>query len=394
MYSDEIKKIEYYKEKIIALYLNDNKIINKDELQKKIDNIDLKLAVFKQGYIENGEILNLKKFNEQKADIYYDLKVLYELAYELAKEKLTFVQAKIDYKINSLQEKAKYYKYRNDLESASIFGKSVYYATNGFNQSYENGDILISLGSLNINSGSYLICQLDCSEVDKKDIIFTFDDLCRVGDYRYNKDLLPITGNYNINNYNFKLKENTSTSFKIEVEKLRPNNNNKYNVFGGKDKIKVYYPSENRTEFINKVANIPFVADKDCQITFYVYGASEINLSINDKYDYKSHDEYEIKSPKKRQKFLYRAQQGFILDFNTDGTLYSEKTTGYIQDESLYSKNGFGTLVDFMLEEIAYGEPIKFKDVVVRIKNAPASFIDINYISIKEAQISELENDY
>ena len=82
-----------------------------------------------------------------------------------------------------------------------------------------------------------------------------------------------------------------------------------------------------------------------------------------------------------------------MLDFSTDGVLYAHKEPGYIKDDQLYSQNGFGTITDFMMEELAFGKPITINDAHVEIENPYSSFYDINYISIKETQVSELDSD-
>lgn len=395
MYKDEIKKVEYYKEQIINEYLKNGKLLSKNEIQQKIDAIDLKLAIFKQGYIYNGETLNLEKFQDQKRDLYKDLKILYELIYETAYDRLSKIQAKLEYKINYLNEITKKYKYRTAIESIGVYGDNVYYATNGFKQYYSNGKIIIDLGSLSIKSGSYLACMLNSNElIHNEKVIFHFDDK-KVNEYSYNKDLLTILGNYNIKTYDFSIEENTNTSFKVTTgdENFKPDKNSKYNIFGGKDKIKVFYPNTGKTEFIEKIENVPFVAKENCEITFYIYGAKDIAFDINDKYDYKSFSNYENKSPKQRQKIYIKALQGFMLDFSTDGVLYAHKEVGYIKDDQLYSQNGFGTITDFMIEELAFGEPITINDAHVEIENPYSSFYDINYISIKETQVSELDSN-
>ena len=46
-----------------------------------------------------------------------------------------------------------------------------------------------------------------------------------------------------------------------------------------------------------------------------------------------------------------------------------------------------------MLEEIAYGEDVAFDNVRIVAKNATVTFHDINYIAIKQCQISELDGE-
>lgn len=393
MYKDEIKKIEYFKQRLIDQYLKLGKVISKNELEKKLEDFDLKLSIFKQAYIENGEKLDLEKFQEQKKDIYLDLKIIYEIIFDLAKNRLAKTQAKIEYTINYLQEKAKQFEYRNALESIGIFGNTLYYATNGFNQLYTNGTIKIPLGSLDIKSGTYVMGTIGSNEFKNNErVIFHFDDYV-VSDYFYNKDLLTILGNYDIKTYDFYLEENTNTSFKIDLDNFVPEENNQYYIFGGKNMIKIYNPETGEQKYIEKIENVPYMVDTDCIVSFYIYGSKKIVFDINDKYDNKSFNGYEINTPKQRQKITIKANIGFILDFSTDGTVYADKTQGYIENKELYSNNSFGDIIDFMIEELAFGSSIHIDNAYVEIKNAVNTFYDINYLLIKETQISELDSD-
>ena len=153
MYLDEIEKLNYYKKQIVDNYLEKGSTIDKNKLQSKLDDIDAKLSIFRQGYIEEGETLILDKFNDQKSDIYADLCILYKVAYKIAREKLATVEHRIECELESLNEKAKKYKNKTALETLSVYGNTIYFATNGFNQQYKDGQVEISLGRLSIPSG-------------------------------------------------------------------------------------------------------------------------------------------------------------------------------------------------------------------------------------------------
>ena len=55
------------------------KVMSIDDMKHAIDDINTRLAIFKQAYIESGETLDVDKFNSQKVGIYEDLKILYKL---------------------------------------------------------------------------------------------------------------------------------------------------------------------------------------------------------------------------------------------------------------------------------------------------------------------------
>ena len=90
---------------------------------------------------------------------------------------------------------------------------------------------------------------------------------------------------------------------------------------------------------------------------------------------------------------LIKAQAGFTLDFVTDGTIYADKQSCITGDSSVICPKGYDGVSDFLLEEIAYGDDITFDNVRIVAKNATVAFHDINYVAIKQCQISELDGE-
>lgn len=391
MYLDEIEKLNCYKKQIVDNYLEKGSTIDKNKLQSKLDEIDAKLSIFRQGYIEEGETLNLDKFNDQKSDIYTYLCILYKTAYKIAREKLATVENRIECELQSLNETAKQYKNKTALETLSVYGNTIYFATNGFDQQYKDGQVEINLGSISIPSGSYIVYICDCDETEPENIVFEFDDNTKIADYMYGRKYLKLAGNYTINTEEIEKTEAAATAFEVKGEGA--NLSSTYNIYAGKNKLTIKNPDIYRTGFIDKTLNIPFVADSDCEISFYIYGASTIAFNYSGEYDYKSFDGYLIESPKYRQKVLIKAKAGFTLDFVTDGTIYADKQSCIIGDSSIICPKGYDGVSDFLLEEIAYGDDITFDNVRIVAKNATVAFHDINYVAIKQCQISELDGE-
>ncbi len=391
MYLDEIEKLNCYKKQIVDNYLEKGSTIDKNKLQSKLDEIDAKLSIFRQGDIEEGEILNLDKFNDQRSDIYTDLCILYKTAYKIAREKLATVENRIECELQSLNETAKQYKNKTALETLSVYGNTIYFATNGFDQQYKDGQVEINLGSISIPSGSYIVYICDCDETEPENIVFEFDDNTKIADYMYGRKYLKLAGNYTINTEEIEKTEAAATAFEVKGEGA--NLSSTYNIYAGKNKLTIKNPDIYRTRFIDKTLNIPFVADSDCEISFYIYGASTIAFNYSGEYDYKSFDGYLIESPKYRQKVLIKAKAGFTLDFVTDGTIYADKQSCITGDSSIICPKGYDGVSDFLLEEIAYGDDITFDNVRIVAKNATVAFHDINYVAIKQCQISELDGE-
>lgn len=391
LYLDEIEKLNYYRKQIVDNYLENGIIIDKTKLEAKLAEYDAKMSVFRHGYIAEGETFNLDKFNDQKSDLYADLCILYKVAYKIAREKLSTIEQRIACELEDLSEVAKKYKNKTALETLSVYGNTIYYRTNGFNQRYENGQVIINLGPLSIPSGSYLVCICDSTEINPENIVFEFDNDTKIADYQYGRKYLKVLGNYTINTEELNQEETATTSFTVKsagADKL-----SSYNIYAGKNKLKVSTDDGRTIKYVDKTLNIPFIAESECEISFYVYGASTIKFNYAGECEYKSFQGYSIDSPKYRQKILIQAKTGFTLDLATDGIIYADKESCFVSEDSVICPKGYSGISDFLLEEIAYGDDVTFDNIRVVAKNATVTFHDINYIAFKQCQISELDGE-
>ena len=390
IYLEELEKKNYFKNYLVNEYLEKGTLIDKAKLEEKLAAIDTKLSVFSQGYIEEGELLNIEKFNDQKHDLCVDLSILYKTLYRLAQEKLSSIESRINTELTKLNEAAKYYRNREKLATLEINGNALYYETNGFDQEYKDGQITINLGQVSIPSGSYIACLFDSDETDSSNVIFRFNDNTQVANFVAGGKYLTVIGNYTINTKKIEKKEGATSSFTIGDV---PKENTIYNVFAGENKIKVKYEELANIEYIDKEERIPLKLAKDGEISFYVYRASTIRFSYRGETEYKSFTGYEISPPKYRQKIIINAKAGFELDIATDGVIYADKQPCIIDEENIVCPVGYNSIDNFLLEEIEYGDDVVFDDVKVIIRNADSTFYDINYIAIKQCRILELDGE-
>lgn len=389
-YLEELEKKNYYRNYLVNEYLEKGTLIDKAKLEEKLAAIDTKLAIFSQGYIEEGEPLNIEKFNDQKHDLYIDLSIFYKSLFRLAQERLSSIESHINTELTELNEAAKYHRNREKLATLEIDGNALYYVTNGFDQEYKDGQVIINLGQISIPSGSYIACLFDSNEVDSSNVIFRFEDNTQIADYIAGGKYLTIIGNYAINTEKIEKKEGATSSFALGDV---PKQNAIYNVFAGKNKIKIKYDELANIEYIDKEERIPLKLARDGEISFYVYGASTIRFSYRGEAEYKSFTGYEIPSPKYRQKITINAKANFELDIATDGEIYADKQSCIIDEENIICPVGYNDIDDFLLEEIEYGDDVVFDNVKVIVKNANTTFYDINYVAIKQCHITELDGD-
>ena len=392
LYLDEIEKIKYFKEKIINRYLSQGIAADKEKVQEFLDQIDMKLAIFSQSYIQSGSTFDPERFNQQKQDIYRDLTVLYLVLYKLVKERLTATEARVQYLINALQKDSDQFKFLVDYQSVSIYGKTIFHQSSNFNQEYENGRIVINLGEISVPSGSYLACLFQCAEADQEDITFYFDDESFITAYGNGARYLQVLGNYGLNTENH---ANESVSFGKDIisTNMEISEKNKYYIFMNRDQVKIKRLDYSASTYAVKQKETYYTLAAESEISFYVYGASYIQFDTVGTIEYASFTENIINHPAQRQKVVIRAAANFSFDILTDGTVYAEKAGAVVRGNELRLMQDYAGITDYMIEEVAFGDDIVFDDVKIVIDNAEDTFYDIDYIAIKQTQVSELEND-
>jgi hypothetical protein len=293
------------------------------------------------------------------------------------------------YELDALRLKAKRFQYLVDLQSISVYGKTIYSKTNNFDQEYQDGKIIIHLGQIHVPSGSYIAPMFSCDEVDIKDVVFKFDENTSIPAYNYNKNYLKVVGNYDLS---IEYHENPEKLFGKELIAADTviSKNNQYNLFLNKNKIRVKN-SENKVFYVQKDPEIYYKANGEEEISFYVYGATSIKFNMLGEITYKNFSEKEVLSPTQRHKIIISGKN-FSFDVKTDGQIYAEKVSASVQNSQLNIHRNYEDITDYTIENIIYGDNWVYNNVDVIISNAPTAFYDINYIIIKQAQITELED--
>ena len=88
-----------------------------------------------------------------------------------------------------------------------------------------------------------------------------------------------------------------------------------------------------------------------------------------------------------------RAEAGFEFDLATDGVIYSDLQEGYIKDNKVFCPLGYFGIEDYMVEKIAYGDDVVFENAQVIVEAEDTTFLDIDYIAIKQCSILDFEGE-
>jgi len=395
-YSDQIKKIAYYKERIINTLARQGVYPDNALIKEHMNNINSKLAIYSAPDVTTGELFDAEEFNQSILEIMADLKILYELAYKICIEDYNEVRAYAVTHIKQLESLAKSYQIKTALEVDSTYlGKTIFYQGSGFNISGDNGVKKIILGEIDITPGAKLVCIIDTvNDIDPANISFCFrygrSDTELLGSpYNYNKDVIKVPGEMKCSTYEYSSPNNgiLRSAFPMTPEGLKLNRDNAYIVYGGKDKIQIGYTSD---RYITKVSGVTNQFDEAGKLSFYVVNGTYIDFNFNKEPISKNFTGTSEHDLPKHKKITMEYSAGFAFDFTTDGTIYATCDKAYIRGNDLMYPN-MTTLNDFMIEEYSSGDKTPYGSVVYINNFNTGDLLRVNAIAVKE--INELQEE-
>lgn len=384
-YIDEIEKINYYKEKIIQNLSQNGIFPNNLIVEEKLRNIDTSLAIFQ--YISNSEneAFDTSKFNEDFNRIYDDLLILYKLAYNICIDKFEEIKAYAETHLLELEDLSRKYEYKTKFEiDSTSLGNTLFFQTNGFNIEQVNGLAKIKLGSIKVNNDSKIACLFDANNIEDKQVVFSFDGT-NCSPYSYNKDFLYISGDIDINTYEYKLPDDLINNdiFEMAIDEFVPNNNNRYIIYGGyntiytslDDNIKTFYEKQNDT---------PISLTGGGKIVFYVLNGTFITFDFSKQPIETNFTGTKIDNITSPQKIIIEYYGDFSFDFVTDGKIYATREKGIVQNNKLYYPN-VDAIHNFLIEEYTEENTTTYDDVTVTINDVfQQEPLKVNMIAIKE----------
>ena len=96
-YLVELEKLKFYRDRISQQIIHSGRYPNQFELQHKLNDINLRIAIFQNKLIEEKDIFNTKEFNDKFEAIYQDLLILYKVVYQLSVQKYLDLMQKCIY---------------------------------------------------------------------------------------------------------------------------------------------------------------------------------------------------------------------------------------------------------------------------------------------------------
>lgn len=393
LYADQKKKIEYYSSRIIQDFARKGIYPDDRRISSQIANINTMSSILQYIEVGRNESFDTSKFNEDMLRIWQDLKILYELAYEITVKDYEELQLWCETYLSELQNMASTYRYKTSLELNSTYlGTTIFHQSSGFNVINNNGTVKINLGSIKTEEQAKLACIFNCDEVQQRNVIFTFKDqeglLSNCSPYDYNHDFFLVPGQLKKNTYNVTLSgENVRTSFVCTPSSLdgKLSYNNKYKLYGGEGYVSFNYLSKVYTK---KVPGIPVELTNGGIAVFYILDGTYATFEFSTTPRSKNFEGLKISDMKHCHKVVIEHDSYLSFDFATDGTIYATCQDGRITDGELIYPAA-DKISDILIEEYSVGDTVKY-DVSVLVSPVRSGNIPvINAIAIK--QLSALE---
>lgn len=383
-YTDEIEKINYYKQRIIK-NLSQNGIFPDNLIvEERLKDIDAALAILQYIPYSESEIFNTDKFNEDFQRIYDDLLILYKLAYQICIEDFEKVKTYTETHLLQLEDLARKYEYKTKFEIDSTYlGNTIFFQANGFNIKQENGIAIIELGKIKANNASKLACMFQADNIKDEQVVFSFNGN-NCSPYSYNKDYFTVDGDIKMQSYNYSLPYDlvNNTEFEMAIDNFIPNANNKYIIYGGSNMI--YSTLGSYRTFHEKQKDTPISLTGGGKVVFYVINGSFISFNFSKQPVKTNFNGTKIDTLNNHHKIVIEYYGDFTLDYVTDGKVYAVREIGIMKDNKLYYPNN-DTISDFLIEEYTEGNKTTYDNVTVMISDLYQDTpLKIGMIAIKE----------
>lgn len=393
-YDDMIKKYHYYKNVVIKDYIKRGIYPNNNQIEQTINRIDLALPVLQDYEIHEGSKFDTDKYNDMLKQIYTDLSYLYEITNVLLEERLNYLNAYLQSHLLEMNNRANTYNMRALIEKNSTsLGNTLINKTDIYPEIQDNRCIIKLADSMEFKKQSKLACFLTADNIDPDDIVFEFinnktNAISYATIYNSNHNTFNVPGDLSYHKYSITLNENEKVNTKtaLTLSNSSYNQNNKYNVYAGKNKIIVKNVSDGSCEIKDVPINTACQIEEHSYIEFYVLDGSDVIFTFNQK---PINTNFQLINNSadvtQNNRIFIECDAGFVFNISIDsGTVYADKNTDVsINTDSITVTNNH-RLHDFVVYEYDNTKNTDKYTVNVIINNIKNQQIKIDSILIKE----------
>lgn len=389
-YLDVIEKITFHKEQILNNFLKKGLFPDNKLIADKLNDIDMKLALFKNYNVIPGNKFDVDNFNESLKLIYKDIVILYSILNYLSVKKYNDMQIYVNSYINELSNIVNTYEKKAQYENNStVLGETILFQDNNFTKTNEDSTTIIELGEITVQEASEIACIANINNIDLDNVLFELNDgELTVSPYNKEYTTITIPGEKIKKEYDYSFDLNKSKSKNNLIINLNEDINikDKYDIFAGKNKMFINNYDDNSyylQEIPNNSGTVLF--NEKSSINFYILNGQDISFKFNKKpisCNF-SLDDTVITNLKAVQNFHMEFDEGttFEIELNK-GNIYAIKEDGIINNNKLYY-SGPNLVSDFHILQTKPGEEKKY-NLKVKIYNDNNNNAEIDSIVIKK----------
>ena len=131
MYKDMILKLDYHKKHIIKSFIKRGYFPKSEEIANKLEQVNLRLALFESYNFTPGEKFNVKEINYMIEMLYADITFLYKILEDIQVKEYNKMLLNIETHLTELESLATHYKKRaNEEINGTALGKTLLFKTN------------------------------------------------------------------------------------------------------------------------------------------------------------------------------------------------------------------------------------------------------------------------
>lgn len=388
MHKDHEEKLNYYKEQIIKSFIDKGIYPTDSLIAEYVNRVDLNLSLFKQFNVTTGKKFNVSEYNEMILLIYKDLKILYDIYYELAENKFYELQNYINSYINELSTLTASFENKSAFENNdTTLGQTLLFKDNSFIVNHDNATTSYDLGSITTKKGSKIACIANMDNIESKNVLFELsdgDNTLTISPYNLYKIPLQIEGEKEVNFYDINIDNEIRTPLVMNVT---PEYENEYRIFNSESSVLIYDKEKERyysEPVYNNSTSLLLLGKK--RVSFYVVNAKSISFKFNKKpINANFPDEEIINIEDKVKYFEFETDSSFYFEIEVnEGKIYAVSDRGIINSKQLYY-TGLVLANDFLVEEIVPGEDIEYA-VRLNIYNDNDNDVNIRNVVIKELE--------
>ena len=386
LHLSEAKKLRLYKNRIIEEFLRFGSFPGKAKVEKALNSIDLRLAIFQPKAISSGELFDTEKFNKEFADIYSDLLILYKVAYELCKKEYDELNAYVETHLAELERMATRFEQMALLESGTTaLGTTVFFQSSGYDATIDGTTVTIDLGLVQVHAGTRLACILESTEIVPQYAVFSFDGN-NCSSYSYNHDLFQVPGEPSLTTYSYSLSDSMTIQRLTPIlegdENFDADASSYYYIYAGEKHVLAEDGTTSTSVEISSLTQSVSV-DEDGRLSFYILDGTYVEFNFSKQPSSKNFSGVRIDKPDKIQYIEMEYEDGISFSLATDGAVYAEKQAGIVSGGVLYYPNNIGH-TDFRIYAYSEGSLISYETKLVLSRIYNGMIPSISCIAIKE----------